>query len=669
LVGKQNLTNGTVAYNNINYSDDLYTTNSNLDLSLSSGQVNGSSTQETDDDNSWNYVLWIKMDLNNDVLHSLMRGGGQGETDTDDGVNGSIANGTPTFTRTVTYTQSGDTASIIQANGNLTDNNGHTGSWTFLAVAMGNSDDEVTVYLSQSANGGWTETGRKFSIDEYSLNSSIYHEQDNGLGAPTPMPGETSSFSNRLDTTSRATQTTIENGTPNNYSFTINQSSSQSQTSVHQGSDSVPAQGDGWNSTSFSTTVKTAHDNREGTQVNGQRSLSSLDLYQATMSRGWSNNYNYSPQTESYSHNRYLNIFTLQKEGSTGPGGSGTGSQTTYIWQAMWGTTTTLGPHGQSTPWGNASGNAYEPPAVNLSWGANFQGTTTWDQLSADFWNDPGVQWLSANGGNLMQIGGGVADFLIGLGMTLGSCGGAVIPGVGLMAVGIDQILTGGYNMANPNSPSMSVFQYLGYSGAQSAGLSEGTSQIVGQFTPAALSIAFNVWGAMAACFAAGTPLLTPDGEKPIEQFKPGDWVLSAPEGDPEATPEPRQVEEVFTNLMPLLHVQVGGRTIRTTSEHPFYVRGKGWMAAKDLHAGDQLRSHDGQWKAVESVAESEGLIQVYNLRVAEHHTYFVGSRDWGFSVWAHNVCTIQTAGPTNPVPKPPPYGTIQYLNQAGQLV
>jgi len=122
-------------------------------------------------------------------------------------------------------------------------------------------------------------------------------------------------------------------------------------------------------------------------------------------------------------------------------------------------------------------------------------------------------------------------------------------------------------------------------------------------------------------------------------QFKPGDWVLSAPECDPEALPEPRQVEEVFTNFLPLLHVQVGGKTIRTTSEHPFYVRGKGWTAAKDLQAGDLLRSHDGQWVAVESVSEGEELAAVYNLRVAEHHTYFVGSRDWGFSVWAHNAC------------------------------
>jgi hypothetical protein len=28
----------------------------------------------------------------------------------------------------------------------------------------------------------------------------------------------------------------------------------------------------------------------------------------------------------------------------------------------------------------------------------------------------------------------------------------------------------------------------------------------------------------------------------------------------------------------------------------------------------------------------------VYNVRVADYHTYFVGKEEWGFSVWAHNA-------------------------------
>jgi RHS repeat-associated protein len=140
-------------------------------------------------------------------------------------------------------------------------------------------------------------------------------------------------------------------------------------------------------------------------------------------------------------------------------------------------------------------------------------------------------------------------------------------------------------------------------------------------------------------CFAAGTPLLTPTGDKPIEQFKPGDWILTAPDTDPSAPLEAKQVEEVFTNHCPLLNLHVQDRVIQTTPEHPFWVRGQGWTAAKDLKIGDLLRSHDGQWIPVADLCDSGEVAPVYNLRIAEYHTYFVGSREWGFSVWAHNAC------------------------------
>jgi hypothetical protein len=65
-------------------------------------------------------------------------------------------------------------------------------------------------------------------------------------------------------------------------------------------------------------------------------------------------------------------------------------------------------------------------------------------------------------------------------------------------------------------------------------------------------------------------------------------------------------------------------------------VRG-GWTAARQLRVGDALRSHDGQWLAVESVRDTGREEAVYNCRVAEYHTYFVGDQQWGFSVWAHN--------------------------------
>jgi hypothetical protein len=71
-------------------------------------------------------------------------------------------------------------------------------------------------------------------------------------------------------------------------------------------------------------------------------------------------------------------------------------------------------------------------------------------------------------------------------------------------------------------------------------------------------------------------------------------------------------------------------------------VRGQGWTAAKDLRIGDLLRSHDGRWIPVADLCDSGEDVAVYNLRVADYHTYFVGSLEWGFSVWAHNQCTGQ---------------------------
>jgi hypothetical protein len=142
------------------------------------------------------------------------------------------------------------------------------------------------------------------------------------------------------------------------------------------------------------------------------------------------------------------------------------------------------------------------------------------------------------------------------------------------------------------------------------------------------------------ACFRWGTPLLTPDGDRRIEEFEEGDAILTRSESDPEGGVEVKRVEKVFVALARVLEVRVRGRVIGTTAEHPFHVSNKGWVAARALRVGDVLRSHDGQQLVVEGVRDTGKWETVYNLRVADYHTYFVGAREWGFSVWAHNACT-----------------------------
>jgi Pretoxin HINT domain len=138
-------------------------------------------------------------------------------------------------------------------------------------------------------------------------------------------------------------------------------------------------------------------------------------------------------------------------------------------------------------------------------------------------------------------------------------------------------------------------------------------------------------------CFAAGTPVLTPDGSKLIEDFEVGDAILSRNEHDPFAPLEVQYVERLFRLTAPIVLLTVNGRTIRTTAKHPFYVEGEGWKPTVALQVGDLLVAHDRQIHAVERVETTEQEKPVYNLRVSNHHTYFVGSAEWGFSVWVHN--------------------------------
>lgn len=147
------------------------------------------------------------------------------------------------------------------------------------------------------------------------------------------------------------------------------------------------------------------------------------------------------------------------------------------------------------------------------------------------------------------------------------------------------------------------------------------------------------------ACFVAGTPILTPDGHKPIESFRTGDLILSRDEDDSDAPAVVRRVVRVFERHSEVVDLYVEGRAISTTAEHPFYAAGKGWRLAKELVRGDELLTHDGRRIPVDGVTGTRGAEPVYNLEVEEHHTYFVGESSWGWNVWAHNYNYAQVVG------------------------
>ena len=156
-----------------------------------------------------------------------------------------------------------------------------------------------------------------------------------------------------------------------------------------------------------------------------------------------------------------------------------------------------------------------------------------------------------------------------------------------------------------------------------------------------------------AGCFAAGTKLWTPLGYRAIEEIRPGEPIYSRNEFDPSGPIEVKMVEETFTRFAPVLHLHVGGEIIRATGEHPFFAYEKCWTKAALLQIGDRLLTAEGQWVAVEDLLDTGDWEPVYNLRVADFHTYFVGDQGWGFSVWCITPTTPSKRPLTKPSPRP----------------
>jgi hypothetical protein len=112
-----------------------------------------------------------------------------------------------------------------------------------------------------------------------------------------------------------------------------------------------------------------------------------------------------------------------------------------------------------------------------------------------------------------------------------------------------------------------------------------------------------------------------------IKQIQVGELVLSRNEFDPQGPLELKRVEELFTRTSPIIELDIAGQTIGTTAAASFYVPAReAFVPARELKAGDQLISHAGQLIAIDAVRVTDQIANVYNMRVADYHTYFVGT-------------------------------------------
>ena len=139
-------------------------------------------------------------------------------------------------------------------------------------------------------------------------------------------------------------------------------------------------------------------------------------------------------------------------------------------------------------------------------------------------------------------------------------------------------------------------------------------------------------------CFVAGTLVVTETGFRPIETIKAGDMVLSWNEKSGELGFN--KVAQTFVRSTELIYqiAYEDGTFLETTWNHPFYIKGKGWVKAKDLRNGDlsltsaSIRG-DSRELRVASVVIDEREDRVYNFEVSRDHTYFVT----GMGVLVHN--------------------------------
>ncbi len=133
-------------------------------------------------------------------------------------------------------------------------------------------------------------------------------------------------------------------------------------------------------------------------------------------------------------------------------------------------------------------------------------------------------------------------------------------------------------------------------------------------------------------CFTAGTGISIRRGRKPIEQVQVGDSVWAYNERTRQTALRP--VTHLFRyqrDTVYVLHTATG-EALRTTSDHPFYVRGQ-WVRVKRLRVGDSLVSQHGQRHVLRRIELKPEQVTVYNFTVDELHTYFVGQN----AILVHN--------------------------------
>lgn len=148
-------------------------------------------------------------------------------------------------------------------------------------------------------------------------------------------------------------------------------------------------------------------------------------------------------------------------------------------------------------------------------------------------------------------------------------------------------------------------------------------------------------------CFYGETKVIVENGDlEDIQYISPGRMVLSRCEKTGE-TAYRKVLRNIYREAVPSYKLWMHGHTeddiyssyglIIATAEHPFWVKGKGWVPLSELQPGDPLViSQFSDDVRVRKVEFNYPTSYVHNLEVEEFNTFFVTE----YGVWVHNCNT-----------------------------
>ncbi|MEZ4709784.1 MAG: polymorphic toxin-type HINT domain-containing protein [Caldilineaceae bacterium] len=154
-----------------------------------------------------------------------------------------------------------------------------------------------------------------------------------------------------------------------------------------------------------------------------------------------------------------------------------------------------------------------------------------------------------------------------------------------------------------------------------------------------------------ACSFDEDTPVATADGPIPIAEIDIGDQVLAYDEAT--GATAYYTVTATMSHMDPVVvTLTIDGEQIETTPEHPFYAAVSApwlavgqtawrWTPAAELEAGDRVYQSDGTTGVVQALVVEAAPQLMYNMTVAQAHTYAVGDGQWV----VHNSCNWLRGG------------------------